>query len=232
VITWEGPRGIAPIPARAGPADHASVRKAAKALGISQPASTKGLFRIEKEVGKRLFDGHGQAIAPTVFGAIVVDAARKVLDPQEAMTRAINRAVALRSGLGRATAGRMFSSRLRRVSGNRKSFSPNQHLAGAVAQLDDLGAGHVEDHARRRGVVAPLDLRLRHARGRDAHAGQEREADQDRVECFRHGGLSTSATRHHRCGACLVLASPKMIAAVRGQDGRAIRGSRSVRALE
>jgi DNA-binding transcriptional LysR family regulator len=41
-------------------------------------------------VGQRLFDRHGQTIAPTVFGAIAIDTARKLLDSQEAMTRAID----------------------------------------------------------------------------------------------------------------------------------------------
>ena len=66
-------------------ADHASFRKASEALGISQPALTKSLFQIEREVGQRLFDRHGQTISPTVFGAIVVDTARKMLDSQESM---------------------------------------------------------------------------------------------------------------------------------------------------
>jgi len=61
-------------------ADHASFRKASEALGISQPALTKSLFQIEREVGQRLFDRHGQTISPTVFGAIVVDTARKMLE--------------------------------------------------------------------------------------------------------------------------------------------------------
>jgi DNA-binding transcriptional LysR family regulator len=79
-------------------ADNASVRKAAKALGISQPALTKSLFQIEKEVGQRLFDRHGRTVSPTVFGAIVVDTARRILDSQEAMTRAIGQAAALDAG--------------------------------------------------------------------------------------------------------------------------------------
>jgi DNA-binding transcriptional LysR family regulator len=62
-------------------ADHASFRKASKALGISRPAPTEGPFRIERELGQRRFDRHGQAIAPTVFGAIVVDRAPRMLDP-------------------------------------------------------------------------------------------------------------------------------------------------------
>jgi DNA-binding transcriptional LysR family regulator len=79
-------------------ADHASYRKAAEALGIAQPALTKSLFQIERELGHRLFDRHGQTIAPTVFGAIVVDTARRLLDAQEAMTRAIAQSASLDGG--------------------------------------------------------------------------------------------------------------------------------------
>jgi DNA-binding transcriptional LysR family regulator len=67
-------------------ADHASFRKASEALAISQPALTKSLFQIELDVGQRLFDRHGQTISPTVFGAIVVETARKMLDSKEVMT--------------------------------------------------------------------------------------------------------------------------------------------------
>ena len=69
--------------------DHASFRKASEALGISQPALTKSPFQIEREVGQRLLDRHGQTISPTVFGTIVVDTARKMVDSEVAMTRAI-----------------------------------------------------------------------------------------------------------------------------------------------
>ena len=79
-------------------ADHASFRKGSEALGISQPALTKSLFQIEREVGQRLFDRHGQTISPTVFGAIVVDTARQMLDSQEAMTRAIGQTATLEAG--------------------------------------------------------------------------------------------------------------------------------------
>jgi DNA-binding transcriptional LysR family regulator len=78
--------------------EHASFRKAAKALGSSQPALTKSLFQIERELGQRLFDRHGQTIAPTVFGAIVAGTARTIVDAQEAMTRAIGQTADLDAG--------------------------------------------------------------------------------------------------------------------------------------
>jgi DNA-binding transcriptional LysR family regulator len=61
-------------------ADHASFRKASEAIGLTQPALTKNLFQIERNVGQRLFSRHGQTLSPTVYGWIVVDKARKMLD--------------------------------------------------------------------------------------------------------------------------------------------------------
>jgi DNA-binding transcriptional LysR family regulator len=79
-------------------AEHASFRKASEALGISQPALTKSLFQIEREVGQWLFDRHGQTISPTVFGAIVIDTGRKMLDSQESMSRVIGQTASLDAG--------------------------------------------------------------------------------------------------------------------------------------
>jgi DNA-binding transcriptional LysR family regulator len=79
-------------------ADQASFRKASEALGISQPALTKSLYQIEREVGQRLFDRHGQTISPTVFGAIVVDTARNMLDSHESMTRVIDQIASMDAG--------------------------------------------------------------------------------------------------------------------------------------
>jgi DNA-binding transcriptional LysR family regulator len=52
---------------------------------------TKSLFQIEREVGQRLFDRHGQTVAPTVFGALVPDSARKIVVAQQSVTRATAR---------------------------------------------------------------------------------------------------------------------------------------------
>src|SRR5262249_52045996 len=79
-------------------ADHASFRKASEALGITQPALTTSLFQMGRDLGQRLFDRHGQMISPPVFGAIVVETARKMLDSQELMTRAIGQTAALDAG--------------------------------------------------------------------------------------------------------------------------------------
>jgi DNA-binding transcriptional LysR family regulator len=78
--------------------EHANFRQASEALRISQPALTKSLFQIEREVGQKLFDRHGQTVAPTVFGAIIADAARKIVVAEEALTRAISQTADLEGG--------------------------------------------------------------------------------------------------------------------------------------
>ncbi|WP_165253657.1 LysR family transcriptional regulator [Paludisphaera soli] len=79
-------------------ADHASFRGASEVLGISQLALTKSLFHIERDVGQRLFDRHGRRVSPTAFGAIVVDTARRMVECEESMLRAIARIGALEGG--------------------------------------------------------------------------------------------------------------------------------------
>ena len=78
--------------------ENASFRKASEALRISQPALTKSLFQIERELGQQLFDRHGKTVAPTVFGEIVARTARTILDAHEDMTRAIGQTADLEAG--------------------------------------------------------------------------------------------------------------------------------------
>ncbi|MEU5693016.1 LysR family transcriptional regulator [Actinosynnema sp. NPDC020468] len=67
-------------------ADSGSLTRAAKGLGMSQPALTGLLQRIERSVGGRLFfrDGHG--CVPTALGAEVLGEARVVLSSMSAIS--------------------------------------------------------------------------------------------------------------------------------------------------
>jgi DNA-binding transcriptional LysR family regulator len=122
-------------------ADHASFRKASEALGISQPALTKSLFQIEREVGQRLFDRHGQTISRTVFGAIVVDTAREMLDSQEAMTRAIGQTAALDTGeLSVAVGPYTADTWMGKVSGRLLERYPRLRIAIHVEPWESLPA--------------------------------------------------------------------------------------------
>jgi DNA-binding transcriptional LysR family regulator len=59
-------------------AEHGSLRAAAQALGITQPALTKAVRRMEDETGVRLFDRTGRGVQPTVYGEAMLRHARNL----------------------------------------------------------------------------------------------------------------------------------------------------------
>src|SRR5581483_7730161 len=64
-----------------------SLGKAARALGISQPAMSAQLRRLEQMLGGTLFDRGSGGVELTEFGLEVVDQARDILDRVDALAR-------------------------------------------------------------------------------------------------------------------------------------------------
>lgn len=60
-------------------ATHGSLVKASAALGVTQPALTKGLRELEDLLQVRLFDRHPRGVRPTAAGVVFVRSARRVL---------------------------------------------------------------------------------------------------------------------------------------------------------
>ena len=58
---------------------HDSILQAAKSLGLSQPALTKGLQEIEAVVDARLFERHPKGVTANAHGVIVGRSARRIL---------------------------------------------------------------------------------------------------------------------------------------------------------
>jgi DNA-binding transcriptional LysR family regulator len=58
---------------------HRSFLRAARSLGISQPALTRALQTLEGEFGARLFERGRSECEPTAFGRIVLDHARRIV---------------------------------------------------------------------------------------------------------------------------------------------------------
>ena len=56
-----------------------SFARAAERLGISQPALSRSLQALERELGDRLFDRSRSGVVPTPFGALVLDHARTLI---------------------------------------------------------------------------------------------------------------------------------------------------------
>ncbi|ASK33971.1 LysR family transcriptional regulator [Alcanivorax sp. N3-2A] len=60
--------------------EHGSVSAAARALGLTQPALSRSLQKLEESVGAALFQRHTRALRPTELAALVYRQAVRVLD--------------------------------------------------------------------------------------------------------------------------------------------------------
>lgn len=58
---------------------HGSLLKAGAALGLTQPALSRGLRELEEVVGARLFERHARGVRPTQQGVVLIRLARRVL---------------------------------------------------------------------------------------------------------------------------------------------------------
>ena len=68
-------------------AETESITKAAQILGLSQPAISAQLKRIESIVGGNIFQRTGNGSIPTEFGKLVLTHARKILEGNEQLLR-------------------------------------------------------------------------------------------------------------------------------------------------
>ncbi|MFI7098021.1 LysR family transcriptional regulator [Streptomyces sp. NPDC050161] len=66
-------------------ADHGSVRKAARQLGMTQPSLTTQLHRIEKALGGQLFFRESTGSRPTPLGHVVLSRARPIVADMRAL---------------------------------------------------------------------------------------------------------------------------------------------------
>jgi DNA-binding transcriptional LysR family regulator len=70
-------------------AEHANYHRAAEALGLTQPALTKSIQQLERQLAVRLFDRLERGVVPTAFGRLVAESAREILDRVAALPDAV-----------------------------------------------------------------------------------------------------------------------------------------------
>lgn len=58
--------------------EQGSINRAARLIGLSQPALTRSIHRLEKSLGLRLLDRTARGVAPTVFGELLINHARSI----------------------------------------------------------------------------------------------------------------------------------------------------------
>ena len=85
------------------------IRMAADRLAMTQPALTRVIARLERQLGGRLFERVPKGMRLTVLGATVAEPARRILDEFEAADDRIEAARSGRTGSFRVTANPMWS---------------------------------------------------------------------------------------------------------------------------
>lgn len=84
-------------------AEHRHFRRAAEAMGVSQPSLTKALQRIERELGAKLFDRSRARVTTTPLGEEVIRRGRRLLAEATELQRTVD---VLRAGdSGKITVG-------------------------------------------------------------------------------------------------------------------------------
>ena len=86
-------------------AETGNISTAADRLGMTQPALSRIIVRLERQFGGRLFDRLPTGVRLTALGATAIDLARHVLREIEAAEEKIDAAISGRNGSFRVTAG-------------------------------------------------------------------------------------------------------------------------------
>src|SRR6056297_2090812 len=78
--------------------EHRHFGRAATAVGLSQPALTKSIQRLEKQMGGLLFDRSRSRIAPTALGDDVVARAKSIMEEVAELRRSVDLFLGLKIG--------------------------------------------------------------------------------------------------------------------------------------
>lgn len=79
-------------------ADHRNFRRAADAIGVTQPALTQSIRNLEEEYGVALFERSQRDVSPTAFGIPVIQSARQTLAQLANLRRELDLMKNLQSG--------------------------------------------------------------------------------------------------------------------------------------
>ncbi|SMF79010.1 LysR family transcriptional regulator [Streptomyces sp. Amel2xC10] len=129
-------------------AETGSIRKAARDLGMSQPALTTQLRRIEEALGARLFAREQNGCRLTPAGQAVLSRARPLVAQMSTLIKDIRTAAVRTSGSGLrigATADRALPGWLRRLQRRFPDVPVSLHInVSAHTLLQDLARGRID----------------------------------------------------------------------------------------
>lgn len=135
--------------------EHGSISAAAGAVGLSQPALTQGILKLEKLMGEVLFERRPDGIVPTAAGELVVDRARACLAHLATGTRQVG--------------GTAFEPDRRLSMTQLRAFVALVRAGSISAAAADLGLSQPAVHRAVRELEEALGRKLVERRGRGVH---------------------------------------------------------------
>ena len=127
-------------------AKHRHFGRAAEALGISQPALTRGLAALEQRLGVPLFD-RANAIAPTIFGEIVLQRSETLVAGFGELMREITLTKGVETGSLSISAG-AYPAEISALEALGKLSLAHPELAGSLMVNDPLDVAADVIHGR------------------------------------------------------------------------------------
>lgn len=129
--------------------DHEHVTEAAAALGTTQPTLSRLLARLEAELGTRLFERDARGVHPNPLGAVVLDAARDIVDRHDRLRSDLAGLLDPDSGTVRlAFLDSMATSLVPRILREVRQRAPRMRIElrqeSSREMLHDLAAGDTE----------------------------------------------------------------------------------------
>src|SRR5512134_103481 len=85
--------------------EHRNFARAARELGITQPALSRSIQALEASVGVRLFDRGRERVKPTDVGQLLLDLARPIVNESAEAERQLRHLVTAQTGQIRIGAG-------------------------------------------------------------------------------------------------------------------------------
>lgn len=158
-------------------AEHGHMTRAAEALGISQPALSAALRKLEQELGASVFHRTGKGVETTDAGRVFLEHAAGAIRQAEQGVEAVRELVGLESGsirvgAGATAAGYLLPSAIRAVQVEHPALRFSIREAGSSAVCRDVLSGDLDlgivtlplDHPRADDLVIvqtiPDELRL------------------------------------------------------------------------
>jgi aminoethylphosphonate catabolism LysR family transcriptional regulator len=133
---------------------HQAVHRAARALGVTQPAVTQQIRRLERTTGVVLFERDGRRLVLTEAGRTLAGYAQRIFDLVEAAQDALAGARALRTGVLRVGASRTAGAYyVADLLDRFKQRHPGVKVSLTVAN-SELGLDRIKDFSLHVGLVA------------------------------------------------------------------------------